>query len=41
MAQAFGFAYDVLVGEAEGVADGFRIDPDALRLAVERVSRTI
>jgi hypothetical protein len=41
MAQAFGFAYDVLVGEAEGVAGGFRIDPNALRLAVERVSRTI
>ena len=41
MAQAFGFGYDALVGEAEGTSGGFRIDPDALRRAVERARKTI
>jgi capsular polysaccharide biosynthesis protein len=41
MAQAFGFGYDALVGDAEGAAGGFRVDPDALRRALERARKTI
>ena len=39
MAHSFGFGYDALVGEAEGAADGFRIDADTLRAAVDRARR--
>jgi hypothetical protein len=40
MAQAFGFGYDALVGEATGSAGGFRIDAGALRLSIMRMTKT-
>jgi hypothetical protein len=41
MAQTFGFGYDALVGDTEGTEDGFRINPDALRRAIQRAEKAI
>jgi hypothetical protein len=40
MAHAFGFGYDALVGTAAGATE-FRVDPDALRSAIARVSAKV